>query len=279
MGGVNNWQETQRAKHHEPLRQGDIVRFEWAQDRTTPKLGVIINADCDLAHRKTDGVIAFAPIYTFSDYLNQFWAPGQLEEVGKAAAQTILALADDTDEAALQDWLRTASPDVVAESITRFKNLTPAQGKTLKTELVKLSSCMDDLKTPLDRFRDLCSHNPNPDIFARKQIASAKKSMGDGHFFFTEIVGESDVGFVVRLRRIYTLPEHCVFASNAEKMSHSDGLHDTAFRVSQFTSICRFKIVQLFSQQYSRIGLPDELSDLGALAIDDIVQTLTGARS
>ncbi|RUX78136.1 hypothetical protein EOA25_38970 [Mesorhizobium sp. M2A.F.Ca.ET.040.01.1.1] len=100
--------------------------------------------------------------------------------------------------------------------------------------------------------------------------------MGDGHFFISEIIDDTNVGFVVRMRRIYTLPEVDYFVSTSVQRSRSDGARPTAVRAGRLTGLYRFKLLQLFAQQYSRIGLPDEVTALGALAIDDLVEQFAG---
>jgi hypothetical protein len=102
--------------------------------------------------------------------------------------------------------------------------------------------------------------------------------MGDGHFFISELIDDANVGFVVRMRRIYTLPEADYFVSTSEQRSRSEGDRPTAVRVGRLTGLYRFKILQLFAQQYSRIGLPDEVTALGSLAIDDLVEQFAGVR-
>jgi len=62
-------------------------------------------------------------------------------------------------------------------------------------------------------------------------------------------------------------------------MSKSQGDKPTAVRVARLTERYRFKVLQLFSQQYSRIGLPDEITELSELVIDDLVAEFTGDES
>jgi hypothetical protein len=70
--------ETERAHPQDELGQGDIIALEYPEGKTGPELGVVINADCDLANGKTDGTIAYLPIFSFRQYLDLFWAPGHL---------------------------------------------------------------------------------------------------------------------------------------------------------------------------------------------------------
>lgn len=268
--------ETEKVAHGDVLSQGDIVQIEWPEGETGPTLGVIINADCDLAHDKTDGVVALAPIYSFEEYLADFWAPGHVRDVAISAAQAVLKLAGDTDEEALRAWLCVSDVEVVANSLTEYRRLKPAQIAKLKLELHRLAVCLDETQTPISKFKALCGAAENPAGYARSQLTAAKKAMGEGHFFVSDLVGHPALGFVVRLRRVYVLPVEDVFTSTSLQRSRSDGERATAVRIARFTSLYRFRVLQLFAQQYSRVGLPDELSALSALAVDDLVATYSG---
>ncbi|MFC3163726.1 hypothetical protein [Ciceribacter thiooxidans] len=252
------------------------MRFEWPDGETGPDLGVIINADCDLMHGKTDGVIALLPIYSFYDYLRFFWAPSYMHEVIAASTQAILKLANDDDATALHDWLTTAGVEKVSSSIAMHNGLKKGQVEQLGRELKRLAVCLDAGQDAIMRFQQLCHAAADPAGYARTQISSAKKAMGEGHFFISDLIDEQSVGFVIRMRRIYTVPEHNYFTATSEQMSKSQGTRVTAVRVAKLTELYRVKVLQLFSQQYSRIGLPDDVTALSSLAIDDIVAKFSG---
>lgn len=268
--------ETERVPQENPWGQGDVVRVEWPDGETGPQFGAVINADCDLEHGKIDGVIAFLPIYRFHDYLAEFWAKGHNREVCRSASQAALKLAGDSDEAALHTWLSTTEATAVASSIAKYKKLKVANATKLERHLERLSICLDTERTEIAKFRDICRSDPKPETYARAQINSAKKSMGESHFLISDIVDDPSVGFVIRMRRIYTILEEYCFKSKREQMSKSQGNSPTAVRVARLTERYRFKVLQLFSQQYSRIGLPDEMTELGDLVVDDLVANFAG---
>lgn len=268
--------ETERVVQQNPRGQGDIIKIEWPEGEKGPRLGVVINADCDLANGKTDGIVAFLPIYPFHDYLSQFWAPSYIQEIITAATQNVLKLAGDTDRAGLHTWVRTSGIEAVGSAITNYKCLKKAQIEQLNNELRRLAICLDTEQTAITQFRHICGIAPAPAAYARTQITNAKKAMGEGHFFISDLVDEKSVGFVIRMRRIYTIPELDYFVSTSGQMSESQGDRPTAVRVARLTERYRFKVLQLFSQQYSRIGLPDDVTELSALAIDDLVVKFSG---
>jgi len=121
---------------------------------------------------------------------------------------------------------------------------------------------------------------PEPGELVRKKfceelVRDAKKQMGDDHFFITEIVGDSAVGYTIRMRRIYTLPADSCFV-NYSSMQSSGVSGVTAYRISRLTPYYKFKAAQLFAHQFSRIGLPDETTALSELAVADMAFRFQG---
>lgn len=65
--------ESEPVKSSDPFLQGDILQLVDAHGRAVaPAYGVIINADCDLAHCKIDGVVAYLPLFPFETYFRPF---------------------------------------------------------------------------------------------------------------------------------------------------------------------------------------------------------------
>lgn len=274
--------ETRKVAPNEDLRQGDILEIEDPEsDRMAPRLGVIINADCDLAHGKTDGMIAFLPVYTFRNYLEIFCIPGLLADATKAATAKVLELTRIENQHAddLCRWLISAPVEEVTAKLTGLPAVNKKSVSMLAENISRLSIALKAGDPLLDHFGRLCKLEKDPASYARKQVLAAKKSMGEGHFFISEIHGTEDVGFVVRMRRIYTLEAACCFKSIPSKMTSSDGRKMTAVRLATLTPLYQFKIAQLFAHQFSRVGLPDEISALSELAVDDLVYQLSEAMS
>ena len=69
-------QETEIAHPADPFQQGDIIRLIDSDEKNSdPAFGIIVNADCDLAHCKIDGVVSYLPLFSFDFYFQQFWIP------------------------------------------------------------------------------------------------------------------------------------------------------------------------------------------------------------
>lgn len=280
---MDSQRETEQVPEQVPYSQGDIIKIEQRQDGVGPSLGVVINADCDLAHDKTDGVIAFLPIYLFHDYLAEFWAPVHLQNIITASAQVVRALVSNDSAQEYNDkydtlfeWLKLEGVEAVYTSLSTSAHLRGKKSEQLHRELQKLEICLESEDDAITRFKKLCRLENNPQAYARNHVTSAKKAMGEGHFFISDLVGSASVGFVIRMRRIYTIPMEDLYASTSEQMSKSPGDRLTAVRVARLTQLYRVKVIQLFAQQYSRVGLPDDVTVLSKIAIEDLVEKLTG---
>lgn len=265
--------ETERVLPVESLAQGDIIRIEHIGPSREPALGVVINADCDLANGKLDGAIAYLPMYPFKDYIARFWAPGHVAEVRSSATSKIIETIGDEGTAAesLHAWVKTDGAEAVGATLAKSPKLKKGQLASITHEVRRLAIALDDGDDPLFRFLSLCRAEKDAQAYARRHLGAARKAMGEGHFLISDLVEHPDIGFVIRMRRIYTIAEERCFRSTAEQLARSGGSETTAVRICRLTELYRFKVAQLFAQQFSRIGLPDDITALGSLAIDDIV--------
>lgn len=268
--------ETERASAADERSQGDIILIEHSEPCDEPELGVIINADCDLAHSRLDGVITYLPVFTFEQYLARFWAPGHLAEIEYAATQKILeALGDKEVEATgLHDWISRSGAETVIGALEK-SGLKKVPLQQVTREIGRLAIALDREASHYERFSKICRAEAEPAAHARKQLNAAKKAMGDGHFFISDLVDHPALGFVIRMRRVYAIAEDQCFRSVAEQRSRSTGAETTAVRIGRLTPLYRFKVLQLFAQQFSRIGLPDDVTATSSLAIDDLVAAIT----
>ena len=276
-------QETERSMPGGKFRQGDILRFEGENERRNYSRGVIINADCDLENNKLDGVIAYLPLYSFEEYLEHFWIKVYVDQVKNNLIISILDTCGldssvPSNESDLIDWLSYSDSLNIATKLVSQHCLKPRDLDALKIRLDKLRQCIDPLGRSLTQFHIYCSWEKFPTAFALKQLTAAKNAMGDDHFFLSEVVGESEIGFVVRMRRIYTINIQQCFTSTSEQRTLSDDNTFSAIRIAKLTTLLQFKIAQVFALQYSRIGLPNEMVALNGLVLDTLAADLSKSK-
>ena len=269
--------ETERTRAVDEFRQGDIIRIEEGNAGDSPSnLGVIINADCDLVHGKHDGVIAYLPVYPFQKYVERFWAPKYVEGVRHSASEkikTICKLSPPHFEDLLR-WLRGGSWFEIYSKLSAADELKRKQDKDLKDALEVLARCSNLDHDSFDTFVWHCRREREPEKYIHRQINRAYKEMGDGHLFISEIAGNEGIGFVIRMRRIYTIDVECCFFSEPTRLVSTGGDSITAVRFARLAAPFRFRFAQLFAYQFSKIGLPDETIELNELAVDDMSQSV-----
>jgi hypothetical protein len=106
-------QESEQVNPSDPFLQGDIIEVvDQKGEQIAPYYGIIINADCDLAHCKIDGVISYVPIFPFSVYFENFWIPtfveSRLRELIDSIGQVCGLAFEHADD--LQPGLRRRRP-------------------------------------------------------------------------------------------------------------------------------------------------------------------------
>ena len=269
--------ETERAHPEEEFRQGDIIRLEGGVTMGgTSRLGIIVNADCDLVHGKLDGVIAYLPIYPFKEYVDQFWTPKYVEEIRRGYLNDLSAIcrlsAEEIDDLVL--WLRKGAWQEIHARLSATVDFNRRQDKAIREALEALVKCCSPQCDSFKIFAWRCGRDKHPENYTRKQIDRAYKDMGDGHLFINDIIGDDGIGFVIRMRRIYTINVDCCFQSESDRLKSTDGDQLTAARCARLAAPFRFKFAQMFAYQFSRIGLPDDTVALNQLAIDNLLDDI-----
>lgn len=274
-------EETESCPQHEPLLQGDVLKFEKQTSSHPFNLAVVINADCDMENGKHDGVLALLPIFRFTEYITKFWLPQFVDCAIHDASEQIKTLCslDEKNIEELKRWI--ASPQGVS-SFDKSKFLERFELDRKKS--TQASDALDRLKNAL-ASRTLTSLNAlknfapkdsedNHKKYIKSQVTSAFKGMGEGHFFISELKGDDDIGFVVRMRRIYSIEADFCFKSHSDYQALHASQSGGAYRLCRLSPSYKFKLAQLFALQFSRIGLPNELTSLSSLAIDNATNSV-----
>ena len=268
-------QETQVTGPTEAFLQGDIIQVVDAQGNgVDPPYGIIINADCDLAHCKIDGVVAYIPLFPFEAYFEKFWIPTFVDSRRRDIAEFVAqrcSLTDDLRET-LDGWLKEEfAPQVAAKLSTTYF----AKESELRSKLEELSLIANAEKFDWNLLKEIAGlQKGKDDEILTRYGRMALKNLGDGHFFLNEVVGLTSVGFVARMRRIYSLDSDCAFPTRSEFMSCVSSPGIFGIRIAKLSDLYRFKVAQLFALQYSRIGLPDEITSLNEFAVQAAISGL-----
>jgi hypothetical protein len=213
-GNRKAMQETEFVRPTDAFLQGDILRIvDTNENPSMPPYGIVINADCDLAHFKIDGVVSYIPLFPFETYFAAFWVPTFIEarriELLDALAQICALSRGQLDP--LEEWLREEGVQQVACQLADTYQVKSAIliPKLQELELISQTKHFDlRLLHKLIRIQ----HLKIGDALA-KYAKRALKSLGEGSFFLNEIVGVVQIGFVARMKRVYSLDVSFVFRS------------------------------------------------------------------
>ena len=268
--------ETEYIASDAPFGQGDIIQLR--ERNQPPHLGVVINADCDLLHHKTDGVCSYLPIYSFHEYLLAFWLDQFLEsQKQKILLQIAQAINQPTAELdTLKQWLESNDHPSLPDRLTEELELKPRTHSTLTNLVERYTSTFSTGKLSSEKFATLCRAQRDPTNYARNQLMAACKEMGQAHLFINEIYGHSQLGYVVRLRRIYSIQTDKYYRSENEIIKSASPHSGSALRIAKLTTLMRSQLIQLFLHHFTRVGLPDEFNDMRQLIVDDVATTLVG---
>ncbi|MBR0984578.1 hypothetical protein [Bradyrhizobium liaoningense] len=236
-----------------------------------PAYGLIINADCDLVHCKIDGVVSYLPVYSFSYFFERFWIPNYVKSRRLeilASIRQVCGLQEDKHNS-LVSWIREDEAKSIAERLSKTYKIKASTflGKIEELQLIERSDFFDCAL--LERLIKVQGLEWTDTV--QKLARRALKNIGEGHFFINEIAGLQEIGFVVRMTRIYGIDADDVFSSRPQLVIAGDQVRVRAVRIAKLTNVYRFKIAQLFAYQFSRIGLPDEITELNEVAVQAAV--------
>ncbi|MGO3744865.1 MAG: hypothetical protein ACTJG9_05730 [Alcaligenes aquatilis] len=269
-------EETENCSQHDILLQGDVLKFDNKTAQRPFKLAVVINADCDIENGKHDGVLAILPIFKFSEYLATFWLPQFLDGQIRDASEQIKKLCTLEEEhiEELKRWITAPQGGVHFDSKKFIKQFELSEKKVLQVNsaLERLGSALTSRTAmSLSSLRLFAPKDTveNDKKFIQNQVGTAFKGLGEGHLFMSEIKGDDDIGFVVRLRRIYSIEANNCFKSFSDYQARKKSHGDHAYRLCRLSPNYKFKLAQLFALQFSRIGLPNELINLSKLALEN----------
>ena len=221
----------------------------------------------------------FAPTFRFihsPNISNAFGCPTSWKNFDVRACSNILQAIKQPKSSlsALEAWLDSADHTALTDRLSEEFELTAKLRVTLSNQVEQYLDTYNSSRTPIQSFLHTCHVQKDPESFLEKQLKSAYQQLAEGHLFLNEIFGRSQLGFVIRLRRIYAIDRRNYFKSESDFLLSSLSPDQCAIRLAKLTSIFQYKLLQLFALQFSRIGLPDELTHMHQLVIADAAAQL-----
>jgi hypothetical protein len=111
----------------DPLRQGDVIRWERPDGTVWTEYCIVVTADCDLANNKTRGRISYVPAVTFESYIAGIWGPDYVDKkVAKILEGAFSAMqrahsernaGARLSETALLEWIKRDDPSAIVAAL------------------------------------------------------------------------------------------------------------------------------------------------------------------
>ncbi|MCH7876487.1 MAG: hypothetical protein IH965_14490 [Gemmatimonadetes bacterium] len=260
----------------EPVGQGDI--FKWVpryQRDPWFTFGIIVTADCDIAHHKHWNSLSYCPVLRLRDFVRIFWLPGYLKKqhghLLRNAAQAVSRMRRrysrnydfDIEEALILPWLLRRGAHGVAEDLSvpegpdREKLILSLEILLMLDESLPSSDLREQL-TALACAR--CNAlRPGGDQLTREQqviwrdlVGRAKQLPGDV-FWLTELRHDAAGGFLACLRFIREIPYEFLAVDPIRERNDSS---IRAVRVSRLNAPYRYRLTQQLASVFANIGLP-----------------------
>jgi hypothetical protein len=254
------------------LAQGDILR--WSNPEVAEaEYGIIVTADCDLAHNKMKGIVSYVPLLRFDTYVATVWAPeylskrvqkilegvaGSIREAHKLAGST-----QNLSEQAIRAWLiRDEATDIASQLLPRttppkiVEKLVREISIGQKALLLQRDLSIGNGTRYIDRLTTAAAT-----LFPEgKGNASTIINALDGHcsslpgdiFFVSHLPNESDKGYFALLRHI----RQCKLEDLSLDPAQRPGPNLPARRIGRLGSPFIYALTRQLASVFADIGLP-----------------------
>lgn len=260
----------------QPIRQGDIFRWR-VPDTNDPwrSFGIIITADCDLAHKKHRGYLSYCSVLPLQSFLSLFWLPIDLEKESGRAVNNMLGIltkvmaANSSEFEPIQDpevllgWLERRGPNGIVDDLElpHGKERDELSDALQQLALLLQVTQSSDTKLQIQVLARAQTgwRDPNSNEVVKK-IANVWKNYANrlartipgDLFFLNSLAASLTGGFIVDLRRIGEIRHDEIAIQPMEEPQRP------VFRIGRLKENYRYRLTQKLSSVFADIGLPEE---------------------
>lgn len=271
----------------DPIRQGDIFSLTSVAPEDPPPLGIILTADCDIAQEKMGTEYTYIPIVSATYYMRYIWPLAHLRNVHSAcadeAAEQVYSLHkrfdSEVDKISRQDlvrWIMSDSDDKILGAL-HCSDTKASETISLLFSLVRAThpSSLPMMGTPISILLHAWQARGNKTEKAkRNELRNALLQMRIDTFFLNYVPSQGEIGFVVLLRHVRSIPRERVFATFQEtRYANSPPPH--GYRVGRLNDYLKYAIVHQFASVFLRIGLPQhyesDTEEIANMICDDLL--------
>jgi hypothetical protein len=281
--------ECERADPDHPLRQGDIVAAQPGTDswkNPWTRFGVVLTADCDLAHGKSGPNLVYVPILDHHAYIADVWLPGEAEDLARAGRDKVekqlASLQSKLGFRHIAAWGEAGGENIASKLTEQLGSLKSGiDTERISADIILMWHATTELQvlskrpqpTQATQLRDLLSRlvqhgsaisqnkfgDPNS---CRRFLETALCSLQDrvDISLIRELIGlDTDMldspcfGYVVPLRSFSLLQVEKIDTDR----NHWYGNRDHYLRICRLRGPYKFDLVQRFANLFVRVGLED----------------------
>ena len=256
------------------LAQGDILRWRSRTPTDAAEYGIVVTADCDLAHNKMKDIISYVPLLRFNTYVSTVWGPEYVsKKVEKILELTISSVREAHNrtgsnqtlhEQAIREWLIR---DEAADTASQLLGPTaePRQLQKLSEQILwgrealihERNLSADDESTAYIKQLTAIARETFPD---GKGSAKTILNALDGHcsslpgdvFFVSLLPNEGEEGFFALLRHI----RQCKLSDISLDPVERPGPPLPARRIGSLRAPFIYALTQQMASVFIDIGLP-----------------------
>lgn len=249
------------------LAQGDV--FEWIESDGDPwkRFGVVVTADCDIAHGKHSGVLSYIPVISARDYLEIFHLPKAVERLRIKLDKDLVQLLTRLQSANQKEFTIPLADDVAlswferepVERIAQTLGATGREDERLRL-LASLKAAIADVQPNFSALVELVCHvraGTSGTELKTVRAALSKELQGvietlPGDAMYIHAMGSRHRnGYVAYLRSVRDL-KHAEVATRASALKTKP----LTRRIGRLRSPYIYRLTQQLANVFASIGLP-----------------------
>lgn len=257
------------------LRQGDIVRFV-RDDLLLRRFGILLTADCDIAHNKFGENYTLAPVVGAQEYVRNVWAHDYLSLRRHKALRDICRLIQDEApqfRSFKHDDMANVLNNCDDERLIEASNVRSAHQLKKLLAVYRAAQPLQPTDPLSDVRRFVAATQKNPDAAFRNAIENALVQRREEFYFLNYLPDTNEIGYIILLRQIETLPRDLVYKTASEmRFAAANGMK--AYRTGRLGERIKHSVIEQFANVFNRVGLPPEFEmerdDAISLLVDEI---------
>ena len=257
------------------IEQGDILdlaRPHGDEEEWSSHFGVVVTANCDLAHKKHGGILSYVPVVPVHVYVRAITLPRLLSaELERSRSQLfeavptrsgwptpdrlaeMIELGDGVDAAAGSLPDNDSSSDVVFE-LRRLDACLRAQARCAEAESIETAiAAVDQMQRELRAIDG--TKPPKPGWLLKDLAGRLTRSLPGDALFLDRLSPGDSRGYIAYLRLIREIRHDEIATSPIAE--HRMGMAPAARRVGRLQLVYQHRLAQQMARVFSDIGLPD----------------------